>query len=112
MDPESIWVLLQLSERGLLEGPGRSAKEGPRRTDGSIDALAAAGLLDAGESEVSLTPSGLELARRLGDARRAQLFELAALWSPTQHPELETFLDTVAITSLQEPAQLGGRDLE
>ena len=112
LDPESIWMLLQLVERAAPQSLSEWAERASSVSDRTIGVLVAAGLIDATGSDVSLTERGLELGRRLGDARRAQLSELAGLWSPAQHPELQAFLDSVAIESLDEPVRLGGTGRE
>ena len=53
-------------------------------------------LTDAGDAGTGLTADGAAAVDALADARRGALEDLAAEWSPGEHPELEEFIERLS----------------
>jgi hypothetical protein len=110
--PGAVSLLVWLAHEA---SPADDDAQGSHEADRGADraALEEQGLVTVEEGPTLLiTPRGLALSRALLAARRSQLDELTALWSPAAHPELDRFLDQVALESLERLASLGSHSTE
>jgi MFS family permease len=97
--PLESWLLVRTATDGTLDVPHVSETNeiDEERVRDACRELHRRGMLtDGGDAGTGLTADGAAAVDALADARRGALEELAADWSPREHPELAAFIERLS----------------
>jgi EmrB/QacA subfamily drug resistance transporter len=97
--PLESWLLVRTATDGTLDVPDviETTQVAEDEVRAACHELHRRGLLtDGGDAGTGLTADGAAAVDALADARRGALEELAAEWSPQEHPELAAFIERLS----------------
>jgi EmrB/QacA subfamily drug resistance transporter len=97
--PLESWLLVRTATDGTLDvaGVAESNQIDEERVRAACRELHRRGMLTkSGDAGTGLTADGAAAVDALADARRGALEELAADWSPREHPELAEFIERLS----------------
>ncbi|MGH3241089.1 MAG: DHA2 family efflux MFS transporter permease subunit [Spirillospora sp.] len=102
----SVWALCRIAKDGTVAGTELAERAGVTVEHGRpfVDRLVDSGYVRRAEGTLTITGSGLVVAERLFDVRRAGLAHHLDGWSPEDHPELTDVLRKLAEASLGDDA--------
>ena len=105
--PISAWLLIRIGEDPSRDPVKEGAEQGvsAERVDEGLAELRARGLLDP--VTLAVTPQGCDVFKRLSEARRERLAELAAQWPEGQRAEVAAVLRGLARALVPESPRQG-----
>jgi hypothetical protein len=104
--PLQSWLLVRTATDGTLDIPGvaESSQVPEEQVREACRELHRRGMLtNTGDAGTGLTADGAAAVDALADARRGALEDLAAEWSPREHPELEEFIERLSEDLVGDP---------
>jgi MFS family permease len=104
--PLQSWLLVRTATDGTLDVPdvAETSQVPEEQVREACRELHRRGMLtNAGDAGTGLTADGAAAVDALADARRGALEDLAAEWSPREHPELEEFIERLSEDLVGDP---------